>query len=141
VADPTRAPGAAASDGAGVATGARKLMLSYLDKIAEHFGYVRVGTGDELQQARAMLAGDRGEEVLHELSLAYLRRRDEFAGVESVHDLQRRFDRLLVRAAAKVARDDETARALAEDPDQPAEDEDEFARGALRAATDHWRKT
>lgn len=113
-------------------------MIEYFDRVAARFGYLRVADDDDIDQAREMLAGDRAEAVLHELELAYLRRREALGKIQSAMEFHRALEGLLVAAAAKVARDVSDEQTFKDYAARGYADETEFAQGAARTAAASW---
>ena len=112
------------------------MMLGYVERVAEHLGFVRV---PDLDRARAMLASEDGERVMLEFQLGYLRRRETLAQAKTNSGFQRMLDELLIEAADKVARDKEDAAAYARATESSTKEDKEFARAAARLAGRRWQ--
>jgi hypothetical protein len=115
-------------------------MLGYLERVAEHLGFVRVGgLRADLERTRAMLNSEDGERVMLEFQLGYQRRRDALAQAKTNSGFQRILDQLLIEAADKVARDNEDARAYAKAAADRTEAEKEFIHASGRLTGRRWQ--
>ncbi len=119
-------------------TRVRTLMLDYVEKVAEHFGFVRVEPRPEHQRLRALLGSSDREAVLHELQLAIARRPERLGSARNHAELLRRIDELLTAALAKVERDRADAKLYAEAPAEELDPDPSFRHAANRSAARDW---
>jgi hypothetical protein len=119
--------------------GPRRLMVDYVERVAEHFGFVRVGGQSDFNRLRELLATDDGDDVLRNVQLAHAREPDFLSAARTGPEFLKRLDELIGRAAEKVWKTKLERERLASLPAEERGGDVEFRTAALRASEERLR--
>jgi hypothetical protein len=116
------------------------MMLEYVDRVAQRFGYVRIDPDvQRADRVRQALESTNANAVLDEVQLAIARNSDPLMQAESDAELAKHLWQLFEGAVDKLERDRRDAQLYAGAPEQDRDPDPSFRDGATRASASDWK--